>query len=153
MAIKKVGEHVDPETGEVHDVVLQTPFHDANGHEILDPRPMALPVGFQRPPTLAEQVARLVRGHMSDMAAADGFETFEDADDFELDEDIIVPSPWEDDFDLATIQAVDRGIVQAPDLKQGREASQRVAEARRKSKAPSPPAEQPLRSDEREGDL
>lgn len=48
---------------------------------------MEIPVGFNRPPTMAELVARHVGQVMSDQAALQGQETIEEADDFEIDED------------------------------------------------------------------
>ncbi len=73
---------------------------DENGHEIPDSRPLAVPVGFERPETLAEQVQRLVRGGLSRAAEADGFESFEDAEDFDIDDEPDDPSTiYETHFD------------------------------------------------------
>lgn len=70
------------------------------GHEVLDSTPLRLPIGFKRPETLAEQVQRLVRTHLSQVAEAEGYETFEEADDFDIPEDDhMVPSPYEMEFD------------------------------------------------------
>lgn len=74
---------------------------DAHGHEILDPTPVAIPAGFKRPETLAEQVARLVRSERwkQDMEAA-GVETFEESEDFDVDDEFFDPStPYEEVFD------------------------------------------------------
>ena len=71
---------------------------NADGHEVPDPTPKALPVGFKRPETLAEQVQRLVRTSVSEHAAAHGMETFEEAEDFDTeDEDPF--TPYETHFD------------------------------------------------------
>jgi len=72
---------------------------DHDGSEHVDPVPMAVPVGFRRPPTLAEQVQRLVRGEMSRRAELEGKESFEEANDFDVDDDQIIESPWEDRAD------------------------------------------------------
>lgn len=75
---------------------------DPNTHyEKPDPTPMAIPSGFRRPPTLAEQVARLVRSErFQQEVAARGFETFEEADDFDIPDDPVDPStPYEPFFD------------------------------------------------------
>lgn len=74
---------------------------NAEGHETLDPRPVEIPAGFKRPDTLAEQVQRLVRNEFSEMASAQGFETFEEADDFDVEDDdeIDVNTPFEVEFD------------------------------------------------------
>lgn len=72
---------------------------DKNGHEILDQTPLSLPVGFKRPETLAEQVQRLVRTSVSREAAAAGAETFEEAEDFDVDDEVDPTSPYEEHFD------------------------------------------------------
>lgn len=73
---------------------------DSNGHELLDSKPLALPVGFKKPESLDEQIRRLVRTHISSQAEEQGFETFEDADDFEIEDDPADPTtPFEMEFD------------------------------------------------------
>lgn len=76
-----------------------TPRLDANGHELLDPTPMAIPAGFKRPPTLAEQVRRLVRTSVSEWAANQGYETFEESEDFDVGDSDDPRSPYEENFD------------------------------------------------------
>lgn len=70
-----------------------------NRKEFLDPTPMALPVGYRRPPTLQDQVRALVRGALSEQAANRGQETFEEADDFDVGDDYDPRSPYEQNFD------------------------------------------------------
>lgn len=75
---------------------------DEKGHEIPDPRPMAIPAGFEVPETLEEMMQRLVRTTISQEAAARGEETWEESDDFEIPDgdDLDDPStPWEEWFD------------------------------------------------------
>lgn len=87
----------DPKTGEIFN---SRPRLDANGHEIPDPTPIALPTGFRKPETLAETVARLVRHQVSEHAELHGMETFEEADDFDIPDDPSDPStPFETIFD------------------------------------------------------
>ena len=70
------------------------------GREVVDSRPMEIPAGFRRPETLAEQVQRLVRNSISREAEERGFETFEESEDFEIDDDPVDPStPYETVFD------------------------------------------------------
>lgn len=57
------------------------------GQEIPDPTPVAVPAGWARPPSLEEIIRRHIRTEMSRQAADAGQETFEEADDFEVDED------------------------------------------------------------------
>jgi len=64
---------------------------DEYGREIPDTRPVAVPHGWERPLSLTDQIRRMVRGELSRQAAEDGDETFEEADDFDVDED---PEPF-----------------------------------------------------------
>lgn len=68
------------EDGEVITVI------DQEGREVVDPNPMEVPLGMKRPPTLEEQVKRLIRTSMSEYAAMHGAETFEESEDFDIDE-------------------------------------------------------------------
>lgn len=72
---------------------------DKNGHEIPDPQPIAIPAGFKRPETLAEQVQRLVRTQVSQLAQARGAETFEESEDFDVDDELDPHTPYETFFD------------------------------------------------------
>ena len=72
---------------------------DELGREIPDPNPMAMPIGFERPETLAEQVQRLVRTSISQHAALHGGETFEESEDFDVDDEIDIRTPFEAEFD------------------------------------------------------
>lgn len=74
-------------------------LHDENGHEVPDQRPVAVPAGFKRPETLAEQVQRLVRGSLSRQAAERGFETFEESEDFDVGDEVDPASRYETFFD------------------------------------------------------
>lgn len=74
---------------------------DQYGHEVPDPTPMALPSGFRRPETLAEQVKRLVRTTLSQQAAEAGHESFEESEDFDVDDDFDPQTPYEVFFDPA----------------------------------------------------
>lgn len=59
------------------------------GQEVLNPTPLAIPFGFQRPPTLQEQIRRLMRYEYEFMkqATGDDIETPEEADDFDVGDD------------------------------------------------------------------
>lgn len=66
------------------------------GREVMDPRPMALPSGFRRPPSLIDQMRLMIRREMSEAAQANGRETFEEANDFDVDDEADDPTtPWE----------------------------------------------------------
>lgn len=72
---------------------------DDNGHELIDQARPELPVGFKQQETVAQMVQRLVRRDLSEYAERHGHETFEEADDFELEEDPEPFTPYETDFD------------------------------------------------------
>lgn len=119
---------------------------DENGWEILDPTPMEIPAGFKRPPTLAEQVARLVRSEQwkRDMEASD-VETFEESEDFGPEEDGDPSSPFEEFFD----PSIGRYVTPA-DVLRDEELYKRLADQYRAANAkpedippPSPPPEPP----------
>lgn len=58
------------------------------GQEVPDPTPMAPPVSASKPFSLRDQVRQLIREERFNAGiAAQGRETFEEADDFEIDED------------------------------------------------------------------
>lgn len=79
--------------------------YNAQGEEIPDPRPVALPVGFTRPKSLQETMRDLLRNEeFRRNLERHEMETFEEADDFEAedpDRDPRFPdnSPYEQDFD------------------------------------------------------
>lgn len=91
---------------------------DKNGHEIPDPTPRAIPSGFRRPETLAEQIQRMVRTHVSVAAEQSGADNFEDADDFDTgDEEDDEPStPYEMEFDPVLGREISADMIRsAPD--------------------------------------
>lgn len=71
--------------------------------EPFDPKPVAIPVGFKRPPTLQEQIQQMIRTQISAQAAMNGQESFEEAEDFDVDDDFDPMSPWEQDFEAEAI--------------------------------------------------
>lgn len=82
--------------------------YNERGHEILDPTPVEMPVRFHRPPTLQEQIKAFVQRELSTVAEAQGVETFEDADDFDVPDDPIDPTtPWELNYEQESSAASD----------------------------------------------
>lgn len=83
-----------------------------------DTSKMAIPVGHKRPETIAEQVARLVKhSEFARQVNAAGLETFEEADNFDIPDDLpsLLPNtPWEADHDLAIVHAHSGGVVDLP---------------------------------------
>lgn len=74
---------------------------DDDGSEILDDTPIAVPLGFQIPESLNDQVRRLVKHHRFNeaMGGDSALDTFEEADDFDVGDDFDPASPYEVVFD------------------------------------------------------
>lgn len=92
------GELMDPETGEVR---IRT--HRGSHYEDPDPRPFAPTVGVRPKETLEERMRRMIRDEMSYVAEQQGMETFEESDDFDVDDEHDPASmyeiPWEPVFE------------------------------------------------------
>lgn len=74
---------------------------DENGHEVLDQSPVAIPVRFQRVESMTQEIARLVNSHLSILAYDQGYETFDEADDFDVGDEEELRSNYEiDDEDV-----------------------------------------------------
>lgn len=74
--------------------------HTASGREIVDNRPVEMPLGFKKPEPLSEQIQRMVRRELSRAAEQSGFESFDEANDFEVEDDLPDPgTPYEMEFD------------------------------------------------------
>lgn len=63
--------------------------------EMPDQRPVEWPAGIGRPKTIQEMIQETIRVQMSREAAAGGMETFEEADDFDVDDEEDMSSPYE----------------------------------------------------------
>lgn len=86
-----------------------------DGKEHLDPTPISVPIGWKRPLTLNEQIRQMVRSEeLRRFALSSDQETFEEADDFDVGDDFDPTAPYEQDFDLAAVQAIDHGLVKEP---------------------------------------
>lgn len=93
--LKRVFEKFSRTTGEL--------VHDANGHEIPDPTPVAPAIGYKAGPTIREQMRAMI-AEVNAEAAAAGFETLEEADDFDIPDEPELPvTDFELDADLPTI--------------------------------------------------
>jgi hypothetical protein len=72
---------------------------DDKGREKIDPRPVSIPVGFHKPPTMQEKIRELFKAERQLYEEEQGFETFDDADDFDIGDDYDPASPFELSFD------------------------------------------------------
>lgn len=68
-----------------------------NGREVPDDTPVEMPLRFRnmRPYDMANEIRRMVREELSEAAHDKDFETFEEADDFYVDDDAEFISPYE----------------------------------------------------------
>lgn len=81
-------------------VLQKFKFLDKDGNEVPDPTPVSIPAGFKVPESLSDQIRRLIRTSLSQQADDQGMETFDESEDFEIDDDMFDPSsPYEEVFD------------------------------------------------------
>lgn len=79
---------------------LEYGFLNVRGHEVPDPTVMEPPLGYVAQPDLMEMMRRMITTHLSNVAAEMEAETFEEADDFDIDDDPVdYTSPYEMYFD------------------------------------------------------
>lgn len=120
--------------------------YNERGEELPDDTPLALPFGFTRPPTLDELVARLVIDpRIQAELAASGIETEEEANDFDVPDEIPDPtSPYQDEDSIITdADEMRNGYRLRPDVSTVlRKAQKEAAEAIKKPEPPPSPKEE-----------
>lgn len=101
------------------------PTLNSRGHEVNSPEPISLPAGVNKPETLAETIRRLVRNEVSQQASASGQETFEEADDFDIEDDngYDPKSQWELDFDQEQFRPPEGNVQSDREHENGRAAA------------------------------
>lgn len=104
-----------------------------DGMEVNDPVPVDPPVGYKAQPSMFEIVRKMIREEKLKAALeAEGFESPEEADDFEVGDDYEPSSPYEHNFDH---------VADAGELKRLRDAIDlRELELRGERRSPSPPS-------------
>lgn len=108
----------------------------ATGHEIPDDVPMQPAVGFVKQDSMVERVRSMVASELLRRhAEAEGFDTFEEADDFDVGDDFEPDTPYEAEFEPVQV-VVDR------EAKARAEAEKLAQETARAAGAPPAPAEQ-----------
>lgn len=106
-------------------------------HEVLDPTPVEWPLGITAPESLEQKIARMVRTSVSLQAQSRGMETFDEADDFDVDDegDELRESVHELDDDQERISR-DHAMIRRipPEFRAAfeREMARRVAEQQKK---------------------
>lgn len=115
-----------------------------DGSEVPDPKPVALPVGFERPESIHDLIRRLVTDpSIRDEMKNAELESFDEADDFDIEDDVMVNSPHEDVYDpehlLTREQEIMAGTVKPRTAEEVAEARRLIEEVRAKaSKKPEP---------------
>lgn len=100
------------------------------GREYCDPDPVEWPLGVQVPESLEQKIARMVRMGVSDHASSQGFESFDESNDFDVDDPELLPeSVHELDDDQAAIAADEAAVRRIP--VQFREAFERDIQRKR----------------------
>lgn len=66
---------------------------DKLGHEVPNPKPLFISTGLNRPPTLEQQIARVLKRELSMRVQTAGHETFEEANDLDIDDGFDVDEP------------------------------------------------------------
>lgn len=70
--------------------------YNERNEEILDTTPVEMPIGYERPESLASMIARMINStELQRAAQKQGLETFEESDDFEMDDDGELVSPYQ----------------------------------------------------------
>ena len=73
----------------------QITFTDVpDGREYPDQTPVEIPAGYGQPLSLRDEMRRFIREEMSNQALVDGHETFEESDDFDIDDEDDYESPY-----------------------------------------------------------
>lgn len=67
--------------------------YDKDGRQIPDTRPVETPLNFRAPPTINQMIQQMVRTELSKNAQEQGFESFEESEDFDIEDD---PDPVSD---------------------------------------------------------
>ena len=118
-------------TAEEYLVKLSRKGLKPDGTFAVDPMPMAPPIGYKKQPSMVEVVRDMVRSEKLRIEAERaGYETFEEAEDFEVGEDPeVMRSVWENEFDPPLVEMVQEGSKIIAD----REAAVRAATGVRKS--------------------
>lgn len=89
---------------------------DENGHEVPDPVPLAPPLGYQKQPSMIDNIRAMIRSeHLRRAAEEMGAETFDEADDLEMPEadDYEPASPYEQVFEPTPIPELRRRAAEA----------------------------------------
>lgn len=119
-----------------------------DGREIVSSVPMAPPIGYNKQPTMIEHIRNMVRSeHLRRAAEEAGVETFEESDDFDVEDDPFPRGAYEfDESELepgqepATTSAVASPPAAPEQALEAAETPQAASPAAVPAAAPKPPA-------------
>lgn len=77
---------------------VQSLYLDEHGREMPNPTPMQPAVGYKKQPSIGDLMRQAIRQASLEAAQA-GHETEEEANDFDVGEDVEPHSPWESEFE------------------------------------------------------
>lgn len=139
--VHKDKDVLDPETGEVISTL------DERGNEVLlDLVPTAPPISVTRERSMMDHHREFIRSELLAMQARkEGFETFEESEDFDVEDDVQVDSPWENEFDPSMAEIRE-------EVKKGRGEKSPPVPAEPATPEPKAPSPEPLNGDATPGD-
>lgn len=119
-------------------------LYNERGEELPDPTPLELPVGFTRPPTLDELVARLIIDpRVQAELRASGIETEEEANDFDIPDELPDPtSPYQETDVITDADEMRNGFRARPDV-------HAILEKARRERAEANKKPEPQKSEEK----
>lgn len=95
-----VKEVHDPVTGELSPLDHKGRRMNERGQELPDPVPMEPPLGYKKQPSMVDIIRAQVRQEVSRRAQMAGYESFDEADDFEVEDfDPEPQAPYEAEFE------------------------------------------------------
>lgn len=115
-----------------HLCTLESSELDERGRELPNPKPLVLDLSG-RPPTLKEQIKRVLREEISQQAMEQGFETWEESHDFDVEDEFDVePSSayeiMEDEVPIADLEPATSPEPEEPAPEEGAEPEPEVTE-------------------------
>lgn len=86
-------------------------YIDEDGMEVNNPAPLEVPEGFKRPATLLEQIRRVLRTEVSRQAAAQDMESWEEANDFAVEDEFDIEEPMSPYTEMVPEAPADEPVV------------------------------------------
>lgn len=116
-----------------------------DGLESPDPTPLDPPLGYNRTPSLADQIREMIRSEKLAMEAHEaGFDSFEEDDDFDIaDGDFDPRTPYENNFD-PSIKDIHEAVAEHASQEQSKEKSKPAKPAPVTEPAQPAPSAEPL---------